>query len=308
MSWQFAALVFAIGICMTQLILWRLPNSGLGVGLRLAVVLLVAGVKFLTVWSWVGIILVSATIGCMIWEKLRPRNQYQFEFTNNERLRVSLGVLISGGVDLLISTGLKGWMAPMPPRWGLEANGTPLWIQGVIALFLFDFMYYTFHRLQHHYDWWWQFHKVHHATRELTSQAGSVANVLDLLGSSSIPFFLVQIGLDISPQAILFGYVIPLNLISGLFAHVNVNFPRGCPWWARIINNPNTHAMHHQFDSRCNYGRVFLLFDTLFGTFKAAPADGMMTFGIEDEEFTKMGLFRQVVHGVVQNAAQLKRR
>ena len=46
-------------------------------------------------------------------------------------------------------------------------------------LLLFDLVDYALHRAQHHFDWWWQLHAVHHSQRQMTMWSDNRNHLLD---------------------------------------------------------------------------------------------------------------------------------
>ena len=138
----------------------------------------------------------------------------------------------------------------------------------VACYVLLDLIYYWKHRWLHENAFGWSMHSVHHSSVELnltTSIRSSVIqrNVDDF-------FYLPLCAMGFDPLLVL--VIADLNLISQFWIHTRV-IPRLGPLeW--ILNTPSAHRMHHAADRSqhdSNYGSTFIVWDRLFGTFKAEP-------------------------------------
>jgi sterol desaturase/sphingolipid hydroxylase (fatty acid hydroxylase superfamily) len=49
----------------------------------------------------------------------------------------------------------------------IEVGNLPGWVQLLLIFVLRDFMQWNIHRMYHHVGWMWEFHKVHHSTRQM---------------------------------------------------------------------------------------------------------------------------------------------
>ncbi|MBX9831782.1 MAG: sterol desaturase family protein, partial [Burkholderiaceae bacterium] len=53
------------------------------------------------------------------------------------------------------------------------------WVSLLIYLVVFDFVDYWIHRGQHHFEWWWRLHSLHHAQRQMTMWSDNRNHLLD---------------------------------------------------------------------------------------------------------------------------------
>ena len=148
--------------------------------------------------------------------------------------------------------GLLNGMAEGPLRW-------------LLTFLLYDLAIYGWHVLNHHNEFFWRFHKVHHSDKSYNVTTGFRFHVFDLL--IEIPFkclFVILIGVDahivLAMEAI--------QLVFILFHHANVKIPNEDTLSNWIIT-PSLHRTHHsalrkEHDS--NYGIVLAFWDRLFGT------------------------------------------
>ena len=156
--------------------------------------------------------------------------------------------------------GLLNGMAEGPFRW-------------LVTFLLYDLAIYAWHVLNHHNEFFWRFHKVHHSDKSYNVTTGFRFHVFDLL--IEIPFkclFVILIGVDahivLAMEAI--------QLVFILFHHANVKIPNEDTLSNWIIT-PSLHRTHHsalrkEHDS--NYGIVLAFWDRLFGTrLEAVPSN-----------------------------------
>ena len=71
-----------------------------------------------------------------------------------------------------------GWQT-----WQLDALWPGVTDQPLLSLLLyllvFDLLDYWIHRGQHHFDWWWSLHSLHHSQRQMTQWSDSRNHLLD---------------------------------------------------------------------------------------------------------------------------------
>ena len=159
-----------------------------------------------------------------------------------------------------------------------------LWKWG--ALFLgVEFCYYWFHRASHRVRWLWATHAVHHsATRFNLSAAIRLGWTGQLTGV--FVFFLPLAWLGFPPPAI--AAMLGLGLVYQFFLHTAL--PVNLGPLEEILNTPRHHQVHHASNAGCldkNYGSVLIVFDKMFGTFAAPPANETLTFGVKGRSPTR---------------------
>lgn len=229
-------------------------------------------------------------------------------YTSPDNLRNAAFVSLKKSGAVLTKIYIATYIATLPPvPWSLSANHAPLWVQCVIGLLALDLYTYAYHRGQHRFDFWWSFHKVHHATFELTALASARTHYLDRLVKQVISNGVIVYLLGLSADAFVFGFLFPVLFIESL-QHANIDFPRrGMTWLNYVLATPNVHALHHtKTEDRVNYGLVFSIWDILFGTFRmptGRPAD----FGLNDPEWHGKGLLWQQVEPLQDLSRQVRR-
>lgn len=175
---------------------------------------------------------------------------------------VTLGALILGQMQPWVQshipadiTHLRQW-ADTP--WKFVA----LW---VVYLFLFDFLYYWLHRLQHQVPWLWRFHMVHHS--DVNTSASTVGRHHWLeeffrLFIITAPLFILMGGSQNMPL-----WVSAFTIFNGIFMHWNISFRFGP--FEKIIITPAYHRVHHSVEERHydkNFGVFTQLWDYVFST------------------------------------------
>ena len=72
----------------------------------------------------------------------------------------------------------------------------PLWLKVIMAVIVYDFLFYLCHRLKHESKWLWNLHEFHHSSTRVTALTTLRAHPMDLLAN--------QIGIFI-PMGLIFG-------------------------------------------------------------------------------------------------------
>jgi alkylglycerol monooxygenase len=147
---------------------------------------------------------------------------------------------------------------------------------------LLDMIEYWWHRLSHVVPLMWTAHKVHHQSKFFNLSVGLRTSVL-------IPFF--NIG---------FYCIIPLcgfhpaHLLTFIFAQgiyqlfVHTEYIKKLGWLDRVFVTPSVHRVHHGTNDKYvdkNFGKIFVLWDHLFGTYEAE--EEKVVYGATDPENEK---------------------
>jgi sterol desaturase/sphingolipid hydroxylase (fatty acid hydroxylase superfamily) len=149
-------------------------------------------------------------------------------------------------------------------RIGLLLRLPPI-VSLVVCWIVFDFLNYWIHRLQHAVRPLWAFHSVHHAQTRLTFLSANRIHALEQLCMGVLmitPAFLLGL-----PQRLWLPLLFA-QIFSETFQHARLSWSFGP--MHRLLVSPAFHAVHHSADEHeynGNYGRVFSLWDVLFGTF-----------------------------------------
>lgn len=145
----------------------------------------------------------------------------------------------------------------------------------LIYLVVFDFVAYWTHRGQHHVEWWWRLHSLHHAQRQMTMWSDNRNHLLDDVVRDIIIVVVAQL-IGVAPGQ--FVAIVAFTQLSESFQHANVRL-----WFGhigeRLWVSPRFHRVHHSIGigheslkneqtvlGGHNFGVLLPWWDVLFGT------------------------------------------
>ncbi|MCK7595104.1 sterol desaturase family protein [Pseudomarimonas salicorniae] len=207
----------------------------------------------------------------------------------SRRQAVNAGMVLIGTLLLRLAVPVLavGWALKVSERgWGLlPALGLDGLALGVIAVLLLDLAIYWQHRLFHRIPWLWRLHRVHHSDTAFDTTTGVRFHPLELLLSLVIKLVVIAL-LGAPGLAVL---VFEILLSSGaLFTHADFALPQRLDRRLRwLFVTPSMHRVHHsphRHETDSNYGFHLSLWDRLFRSYRAAPAEpeSRMTIGLAD--------------------------
>jgi sterol desaturase/sphingolipid hydroxylase (fatty acid hydroxylase superfamily) len=167
-------------------------------------------------------------------------------------------------------------------RWVTEHRLTTLqldsWTNALLLFFLLEFCYYWFHRAAHRVRWFWGNHAVHHSPNELNLAAAFRIGAFGKL-TGNVAFFLPLVWIGFDLRLVL--AALTLNLLYQFWIHATWIPKLG--WLEYVLNTPSAHRVHHAANVEyldANYGGVLIVFDRLFGTYKAERDDLPCRYGL----------------------------
>src|SRR5690606_2201943 len=95
----------------------------------------------------------------------------------------------------------------------------PLWLQFIEILLVVDFMTYWVHRAFHKLPLLWNFHAIHHSSRQMDWLAGSRMHVVDVLATRMAGFLPIFV-MGFAPAA-LYAYLVFVSF-HAVYIHANV--------------------------------------------------------------------------------------
>jgi sterol desaturase/sphingolipid hydroxylase (fatty acid hydroxylase superfamily) len=167
------------------------------------------------------------------------------------------GVL--NAVALIAYAALYVYVAP----WQLPATA---WYTWVIAIVGVDVLYYFYHRIAHRVRLIWATHQAHHSSQYFNF-ATALRQKWNISGDVFLRALLPLFG--VPPWMVFASFSI--NLIYQFWIHTE----RIGKLWRPIefvFNTPSHHRVHHGMDQQYldkNYGGIFILWDRIFGSFRA---------------------------------------
>jgi alkylglycerol monooxygenase len=156
-------------------------------------------------------------------------------------------------------------------EWSLDS--IPAW---VLALLLYDFLYYWFHRCSHEIDLLWGAHVVHHSSEYLNFSTALRQSTTSSLFSWA--FYLPMAIAGVPPT--MFIIVAVINLLYQYVPHTQLIGKLG--WVDKVFVTPSNHRVHHGVNDYCidkNFGGMLVLWDRLFGTFAEERDDEPIVYG-----------------------------
>ena len=147
----------------------------------------------------------------------------------------------------------------------LWPSGWSLGFQVAAALLIADAATYFRHRLVHHWDLLWRFHRVHHSMTEMYWIRSAYTHPLEqlfILAAIMLPIALLGAGDQVvAVVALLFG-------LSGLLQHANIDARSSALNY--VFATPEVHRVHHGADEgrHANFSAFFVLMDLVFGTYR----------------------------------------
>lgn len=118
------------------------------------------------------------------------------------------------------------------------------WVSLLLYLVAFDLVDYWIHRGQHHFEWWWRLHSLHHAQRQMTMWSDNRNHLLDDLLRDTILVIVAQL-IGVAPGQ--FVVIVVIAQLSESLQHANVRLWFG-RWGERLWISPRFHRLHHSIE------------------------------------------------------------
>lgn len=168
------------------------------------------------------------------------------------------------------------------------SNWSP-WLQLLIFFLILDFLQWITHVMLHRYEFFWNFHKVHHSVKEMGFAAHLRYHWMENVLYKPLKVFGVMILGGFEPEQ---AYIVHFVAITiGHLNHSNIKLTYGP--FKYIFNNPVMHLYHHAYtipEGRygINYGISLSLWDYIFKTNYIPEDSGTIEIGFEgDDQFPK---------------------
>jgi len=139
----------------------------------------------------------------------------------------------------------------------------------IVGLLLLDFLgAWLAHWVQHHVQWMWKFHLIHHSDQNIDTTSANRHHP----GESVIRFVFTILATIVvgAPMWLVFLYQ-SMSVVLSQFNHANIVLPT---WLDKILVSvfctPNMHHVHHHYRmpySDSNYGNIFSFWDRIFTTY-----------------------------------------
>ncbi len=187
-------------------------------------------------------------------------------------------VAVQGFNDFLGLFGFRNIIAFNVTTW-------PHWLQLVFIFVFRDFMQWAIHNMLHHVKWMWEFHKVHHSTKEMGFAALMRYHWMENIIYRTFEYIpLAMIGFSITDFFIIHIF----TLVTGQLGHANLKINLGP--FKYIFNGPQMHLLHHakhmpaKHPYGFNYGITLSMWDYIFKTNYWPTDDPNLIIGLPDED------------------------
>ncbi|WP_299485554.1 sterol desaturase family protein [Acaryochloris sp. IP29b_bin.137] len=230
-----------------------------------------------------------AIYGCFFMvERIRPveSDQPRSHLWFNLRWFVLYSLIVFGfqaiGISILVPTirdSLGGSLIDLQA----PHNSWSVLLLSLLYLFLVDFFYYWFHRLQHTSSFLWEQHKLHHS--ELSLNVTSTRRVHWLEEPLVLIFLGLPLGILIQFNGLPLGVLSLIEILWLQFIHMNLRLHLGTA--SRIITGPQYHRIHHSFKVEHldkNFSAFFPLWDIFFGTYYHPQKNEFPATGLNNKE------------------------
>ena len=208
-----------------------------------------------------SIMVIAATVLFLVLERCYPGRQ--LPHSKGWTVRALLMNLAQLGITLATA---KLWsdLFGAASVFELSRLDAPL-AEGFIGWFVGTFFFYWWHRLRHVRRWWLAFHQIHHSPSRIEILTSFYKHPVEILSDALLSALVLYPLLGCS---MLGAFWLNFFAATGEYLyHANLRTPR---WLRYLIQTPELHSVHHQFDvHKYNYGDI-PLWDRLFGTYRDA--------------------------------------
>lgn len=219
-----------------------------------------------------------------IWPR-RRRELTRLARWSSALLLMGIGIVF---MRLLVPAGLVG-IALLADTSGFglfNQVAAPLWLVAIGGYVLFDFAVWAQHVVMHRVDFFWRFHRVHHADPDFDVFTALRFHPGEFL--ISLVWKGTVIALIGAPAIFVLWYEVLLN-VGAMFNHSNLKLPLSLDRWLRLgVVTPDMHRVHHSTDhveANRNFGFFIPWWDRLFGVYQSQPASGHEEMQIGQREW-----------------------
>lgn len=148
----------------------------------------------------------------------------------------------------------------------------------IIAFIAIDFSGYWVHRLEHRFNFFWNYHLIHHSSEEFNLACALRQSISEFVKIFAI--FLLPAAILGVPATVI-AVVAPLQLFAQFWYHTRHINKMG--FFEKIIVTPSHHRVHHAINNEYldkNFSQIFIFWDKWFGTFQEELSEVTPVYGI----------------------------
>lgn len=177
-------------------------------------------------------------------------------------------------LPLSIAAPIFGW------AWDHRLMDITLSDPAMVALLFLgqELCYYAYHRAAHRVRWFWATHSVHHSPNQLNLSAAYRLGLTGRLTGTTV-FFTPLVWIGFPPKVVI--ATLAINPLYQFWIHATWIPKLG--WLEYVLNTPSAHRVHHARNLEyldANYGGVLIIFDRLFGTYRAERDEVPCVYGL----------------------------
>jgi sterol desaturase/sphingolipid hydroxylase (fatty acid hydroxylase superfamily) len=206
-----------------------------------------------------SILTVLATLAFLFLERLFPGRE--LPHVKGWYLRALLINLIQLAITL---STMNLWKQAFGTNsvFDLAALNLPV-AEGFIGWFVGTFAFYWWHRVRHLNGFWLAFHQIHHSASRIETVTSFYKHPIEILVDAMLSAIILYPVLGCSTEG---AYWYAFFAATGeYFYHANI---RTYGWMRHVIQTPELHSIHHQFDHHRHNFLDLPIWDRLFGTYR----------------------------------------
>lgn len=227
-----------------------------------------------------GVVTLSSLVVLVLAAGLERWMPYRLEWNQaagDTRTDLTSAAVLIGAVDPLLKAVLPVTLIavwPAAAQFGAAAHwahDVPFALQVLVALLWIELAKYGAHRWHHTNRGLWWLHALHHSSRRLYTlnnfrfhPLNHAINQLLAIG----PLLLAGVPADVLLACL--AITQPVLMLQ----HANIDLRSG--WLNRVFSSNEVHRWHHSAsaaEANCNFGSALLLWDHVFGTWRAAGTE-----------------------------------
>lgn len=243
----------------------------------------------------VVMVIVFVTIENLYWRAKLPSKVYSLK-----EVLVNFGLGASYKlVDFIALAVYVFFIYDLIRPYGLKLTIDNAIVNYIVLFILVDLGFYFVHVCMHKVRLFWLAHVTHHSSLRYNFSTALRQNLLVSVNGVMLLWWVPIALVGFSKEQVLLG--MEINLLYQFLIHTEMPTPL---WdkFGRVLNTPSHHRVHHgsnpdQIDR--NFGGTFIIWDRIFGTFRAEQDVGEIKYGISDREFDSWNPITLIFHELI---------
>lgn len=173
--------------------------------------------------------------------------------------------MLSSGINIFFTLSFIGIYSYIYTTFSIVST-QPTWLTILVAVIIFDFIFYWNHRWSHEWSILWGAHITHHQSEDynftVALRQSATKNIINF--TMSLPMAII----GIHPEAYLAASLIDVLYMFWIHTELIGKLPAPIEY---IFNTPSHHRVHHASNPEYldkNHGGIFIIWDRIFGTFQ----------------------------------------